>query len=482
MRYFFPFVVLLATPFIITVDAFGQEYEYVLGKNNSRLGMLYVDENLHGELAIQIETGDYLFVSCEEKKIYSDTSQMRIDWIDCLRNDSIWENKYRKFKTSPGFKVATSGSPSSCSNCNEVPFSLLISDDGFEVVETAAVLSYLDSIKQEIVPHVPSIPNTYAGGGSTLRNVMSRGELNCVVTTGAAGFATPNDDGRWEGFDVDFCRGLAAAVLGDPNKVKFVPTTGKSRFTVLNSGEGDVLFGNSTISMSRDADLKLTFLGTNYYDGQGFMVHKSLGVTSARQLDGASVCIQTGTIAELNLTNYYRKNNMKYEPVTIETDEEGQTNFLAGRCDVYTADTLGLAATRGTFDNPNAYVILPEIISKEPLGPEVRSGDDQWADVVRGVMNTLIAAEELGMTQNNIRSHARSPGGNPSINLVTGTEGDFGAMIGLDKQWAVRAILAVGNYGEIFERNLGANTPLGLPRGLNAQWTDGGLLYAPPIR
>ena len=316
----------------------------------------------------------------------------------------------------------------------------------------------------------------------TLQDVQARGELNCVVTTGVAGFAAPNDAGRWEGFDVDFCRATAAAVLGDPDKVKFIPTTGKTRFTVLNSGEGDLLYRNTTITMSRDADLKLTFLGVNYYDGQGFLVPKALGVSSAKELDGASVCIQTGTTTELNLADYFRANGMSYEPVAIETNEEGQVNYLAGRCDVYTTDASGLAATRGSFDHPDAHIILPEIISKEPLGPAVRQGDDEWADVTRWVLNAIIVAEELGITQGNIKDHASKAGANPSINRIAGTEGDFGAMIGLDKDWAVRAISAVGNYGEVFERNIGVNTPLGLARGLNAQWTQGGILYAPPIR
>jgi general L-amino acid transport system substrate-binding protein len=316
----------------------------------------------------------------------------------------------------------------------------------------------------------------------TLQDVKARGELNCVVTTGVPGFAAPNDSGRWEGFDVDFCRATAAAVLGSPDKVKFVPTTGKTRFTVLNSGEGDLLYRNTTLTMSRDADLKLTFLGVNYYDGQGFMVPKALGVTSAKQLDGASVCIQTGTTTELNLADFFRANNMKYEPVTIETNEEGQTNYLAGRCDVYTTDASGLAATRSTFDHPNAHIILPEIISKEPLGPAVRQGDDEWADTTRWVLNALINAEELGITQANVKQLAASKGPNPNVNRIVGTEGDFGSMIGLDKDWAVRMISAVGNYGEIFERNVGVNTPLGLSRGLNGLWTKGGILYAPLIR
>jgi len=316
----------------------------------------------------------------------------------------------------------------------------------------------------------------------TLEDVQARGELNCVVTTGLAGFAAPDDQGKWTGFDVDFCRATAAAVLGDGSKVKFVPSTGKTRFTLLNSGEGDLLYRNTTITMSRDADLKLTFLGVNYYDGQGFMVRKDLGVGSATDLDGASVCIQTGTTTELNLADFFRSNNISYEPVPIETNEEAKTNYLAGRCDVYTTDASGLAATRATFDDADNHVVLPEIISKEPLGPAVRQGDDAWADVVRWVLNALIAAEELGIDSGNIASLGAAAGNNPSINRILGTEGDFGAMIGLDKEWAKRAIMAGGNYGEIFERNIGANTPIGLARGLNAQWRDGGLLYAPPIR
>jgi general L-amino acid transport system substrate-binding protein len=329
---------------------------------------------------------------------------------------------------------------------------------------------------------VALVSTSGVANAGTLQDVKARGELNCVVTTGVAGFAAPNDAGRWEGFDVDFCRATAAAVLGSPDKVKFVPTTGKTRFTVLNSGEGDLLYRNTTLTMSRDADLKLTFLGVNYYDGQGFMVPKALGVTSAKQLDGASVCIQTGTTTELNLADFFRANNMKYEPVTIETNEEGQTNYLAGRCDVYTTDASGLAATRSTFDHPNAHIILPEIISKEPLGPAVRQGDDEWADTTRWVLNALINAEELGITQANVKQLAKSAGPNPNVNRIVGTEGDFGSMVGLDKDWAVRAISAVGNYGEIFERNVGVNTPLGLSRGLNGLWTNGGILYAPPIR
>lgn len=322
----------------------------------------------------------------------------------------------------------------------------------------------------------------FTAQAGTLEDVQARGELNCVVTTGVAGFAAPDENGRWEGFDVDFCRAVAAAVLGDAEKVKFIPTTGKTRFTVLNSGEGDILFRNTTETMSRDADLKLTFLPVNYYDGQGFMIRKELGVTSAKDLDGASVCIQTGTTTELNLADFFRINGISYEPVAIETNEEGITNYSGNRCDVYTTDASGLASTRAALDDPSAHIILPEIISKEPLGGAVRHGDDQWADIGKWVVNAIIAAEELGVTQANVEELAAAAGDNPSINRMLGTEGDMGAMIGLDAQWAVRAIKAVGNYGESFNRHIGPDTPIGLERGLNAQWKDGGILYAAPIR
>lgn len=322
----------------------------------------------------------------------------------------------------------------------------------------------------------------FTAQAGTLEDVQARGELNCVVTTGVAGFAAPDDSGRWEGFDVDFCRAVAAAVLGDAEKVKFIPTTGKTRFTVLNSGEGDILFRNTTETMSRDADLKLTFLPINYYDGQGFLIRKELGITSAKDLDGASVCIQTGTTTELNLADFFRINNISYEPVAIETNEEGITNYSGNRCDVYTTDASGLASTRAALDDPSAHIILPEIISKEPLGGAVRHGDDEWADIGKWVVNAIIAAEELGVTQANVDQLASAAGDNPSINRMLGTEGDMGAMIGLDKQWAVRVIKAVGNYGESFDRHIGPDTPIGLERGLNAQWKDGGILYAAPIR
>ncbi len=315
----------------------------------------------------------------------------------------------------------------------------------------------------------------------TLDDVKARGKLNCGVSTGLVGFAAPDANGNWEGFDVGVCRAVAAAVLGDPTAVEFVPTTGKTRFTALASGEVDMLARNTTWTFTRDVDLKFEFVGINYYDGQGFMAPKSLGVTSAKELDGATICIQTGTTTELNLADFFRANNMSYEPVPIETNAEAQQQYLAGACDVLTTDASGLAATRASFENPQDHIILPEIISKEPLGPLVRHGDQQWGDLVRWTLNALISAEELGITSANIDELAKGTK-NPEINRILGTEGDLGGMLGLDKQWAYRAIKAGGNYGELFEKNIGENTPIGLARGLNAQWKDGGLIYSPPFR
>jgi general L-amino acid transport system substrate-binding protein len=321
-----------------------------------------------------------------------------------------------------------------------------------------------------------------AAAAGTLDDVKARGKLNCGVATGVPGFAAPNANGEWEGFDVAVCRAVAGAVLGDSKAVEFVPTTGKTRFTALASGEVDVLARNTTWTFSRDVDLKFTFIGVNYYDGQGFMVPKALGVSSAKELDGSTVCIQTGTTTELNLADFFRINNISYEPVPIETNAEAQQQYLAGACDVYTTDASGLAATRATFENPGDHVILPEIISKEPLAPLVRHGDDEWGDVVRWTLNALISAEELGVTSANVKELASAAGNNPEINRMLGTEGKLGEMLGLSADWAVNAIAAGGNYGEIFEKNIGENTPIGLSRGLNAQWTNGGLIYSPPFR
>ena len=339
-------------------------------------------------------------------------------------------------------------------------------------------------MKKSVVLATLAVAGMAAGmsQASTLDEVKARGSLNCGVTTGLTGFAEPNASGVWEGFDVAVCRAVAAAVFGDPMAVEFVPTTGQTRFTALASGEVDMLARNTTWTFSRDADLKCEFVGVNYYDGQGFMVPASLGVSSALELDGATVCIQTGTTTELNLADFFASNNMSYEPVPIETNAEAQQQYLANACDVYTTDASGLAATRATFENPGDHVLLPEIISKEPLGPLVRHGDNEWGDIVRWSLNALIAAEELGITSANIAELAAAPGQNPETNRILGTEGDLGAMLGLEANWAVNAISAGGNYGEIFERYLGESTPIGLARGLNAQWTDGGLLYTPPFR
>jgi general L-amino acid transport system substrate-binding protein len=326
---------------------------------------------------------------------------------------------------------------------------------------------------------------TFAAGfaaAGTLDDVKAKGFVQCGVSTGLVGFAAADANGNWDGFDVSVCRAVAAAVLGDAQAVKFTPTTGKTRFTALASGEVDVLARNTTWTFSRDVDLKFTFVGVNYYDGQGFMVPKELGLASAKDLDGATVCIQTGTTTELNLADFFRTNNISYEPVPIETNAEAQQQYLAGACDVYTTDASGLAATRATFESPDAHTLLPEIISKEPLGPLVRHGDDQWADIVRWTMNALIAAEELGVTSANIKESAMEAGNNPEINRLLGTEGNLGEQLGLSADWAKNAIAAGGNYGEIFSRNIGESTPIGLARGLNAQWTDGGLIYTPPFR
>ena len=320
-----------------------------------------------------------------------------------------------------------------------------------------------------------------AAAAGTLDDVKARGKLNCGVTTGLVGFAAPDANGVWNGFDVGMCRAVAAAVFGDPAAVEFVPTTGKTRFTALASGEVDMLARNTTWTFTRDVDLKFEFVGVNYYDGQGFMVPKELGVSSAKELDGATVCIQTGTTTELNLADFFRSNNISYEPVPIETNAEAQQQYLAGACDVYTTDASGLAATRASFEDPTAHVVLPEIISKEPLGPLVRHGDNEWGDVVRWTLNALIAAEELGVTSANIDELAKGTN-NPEINRLLGSEGTLGEMLGLSADWAVKALKAGGNYGELFEKNIGENTPIGLARGLNAQWTDGGLLYSPPFR
>jgi general L-amino acid transport system substrate-binding protein len=312
----------------------------------------------------------------------------------------------------------------------------------------------------------------------TLDDVQEKGFLQCGVSTGLAGFAFTDEDGKWHGFDVAHCRAVAAAIFGDAEAVKFTPTTGKTRFTALASGEVDMLARNTTWTLTRDADLGFDFLGVNYYDGQGFMVPAALGVSSATELAGATVCIQTGTTTELNLADYFRANDMEYEPLPIETNAEAQQNYLAGACDVYTTDRSGLAATRSTFENPDDHVILPETISKEPLGPLVREGDEPWGDIVYWVTRGLVAAEEYGITSENVEEIAANPP-NPSVARLLGSEGSMGEILGIRDDFMVQAISQVGNYGQLFDEYL---TPVGLERGLNALYTEGGLQYAPPFR
>ncbi|MCJ8309211.1 MAG: amino acid ABC transporter substrate-binding protein [Rhizobiaceae bacterium] len=316
---------------------------------------------------------------------------------------------------------------------------------------------------------------------ATLDDVKAKGFMQCGVSTGVPGFAFTDANGDWQGFDPAICRAVAAAIFGDATAVKFTPTTGKTRFTALASGEVDMLARNTTETFSRDVDLKFTFAPVNYYDGQGFMVRKSLGVTSALNLSGATVCIQTGTTTELNLADYFRANNMNYEPVPIETNAEAQEKYLANACDVYTTDASGLAATRSAFEAPDDHMLLPEIISKEPLAPLSRHGDDQWADIIKWVRNALVIAEEKGVTAANADEMAASSG-DPEVRRMLGVEGEYGAMLGLGKTWALDAIKAGGNYSEIYERYIGKDTPIGLARGLNALPRDGGLLYAAPLR
>lgn len=317
-------------------------------------------------------------------------------------------------------------------------------------------------------------------GAATLDDVKAKGFLQCGVNTGLLGFAAPDDQGQYKGFDVDYCRAIAAAIFGDPDKVKYTPLTAKERFTALQSGEIDVLARNTTWTMDRDTALGLNFAGVNYYDGQGFMVPKSLGVSSAKELSGASVCVQTGTTTELNLADYFKANDLELNPVVFEKVEEVNAAYAAGRCDAYTTDASGLYSIRLTLPNPDDHIVLPEIISKEPLGPAVRQGDDQWFNLVQWVHFALLNAEEYGITQDNVDEMKSSD--NPNVKRILGTEGKFGESIGLSNDWAYNIIKAVGNYGEVFERNLGPETPLKIDRGLNALWTKGGIQYAPPIR
>ncbi|CAN5916109.1 amino acid ABC transporter substrate-binding protein [soil metagenome] len=320
-----------------------------------------------------------------------------------------------------------------------------------------------------------------AYAGKDLDAIKARGSLICGVSTGVAGFAAADSQGKWTGIDVDVCRAVAAAIFGDADKVKFVPTTAQQRFTALQSGEVDLLVRTTTWTLTRDTALGFDFTGINYYDGQGFMVNKKLGVKSAKELNGATVCVQPGTTTELNLADYFRANKMTFKPVVIEKVEEVRAAFFAGRCDVFTTDASGLYSTRAAnAPNPDDYVILPEIISKEPLGPLVRHGDNQFADIVRWTLFAQIEAEEYGITSKNVDEMMKSD--NPTIKRILGVTPGMGKALGVEENWVYNIIKQVGNYGEMFDRNVGMGSPLKIARGQNALWTQGGLQYAPPIR
>jgi general L-amino acid transport system substrate-binding protein len=319
-----------------------------------------------------------------------------------------------------------------------------------------------------------------AASAATLDDVKGKGFIQCGVNTSLIGFASPDAQNNWNGLDVDFCRAVAAAIFNDPQKVKFTPLSAKDRFAALASGEVDILSRNTTWTMSRDTSLGLKFAGVMYYDGQGFMVKKSLGVDSALKLNGATVCTQTGTTTELNLADFFRANNMTYQIVAMEKNDEVLKAYESGRCDAYTTDQSGVYAERLKLANPDDHLVLPEIISKEPLGPLVRQGDDGWFNIVKWTYYALLNAEELGVTQANVEEMKTST--NPEIRRLLGAEGDFGTGMGLTNDWAVNIIKAVGNYGEIFDRNVGPGTALKIERGKNALWSKGGLQYGMPVR
>jgi general L-amino acid transport system substrate-binding protein len=320
-----------------------------------------------------------------------------------------------------------------------------------------------------------------AQAGKDLDAIKARGQLICGVNTGVAGFAQADSQGKWVGLDVDVCRAVAAALFGDSEKVKYVPTTAQQRFTALQSGEVDILARNTTVTLTRDTALGLDFTAVNYYDGQGFMVSKKLGVKSAKELNGATVCVEPGTTTELNLADYFRANKMTFKPVVIEKVEEVRAAFFSGRCDVYTTDASGLYSTRASnAPKPDDYLVLPEIISKEPLAPAVRHGDNQFADIVRWSQYAMLEAEEYGISSKTVDEMLKSD--NPSIKRILGVTPGMGKALGVDEAWVVNIVKQVGNYGESFERNVGMGSPLKIDRGLNNLWTKGGIQYAPPIR
>jgi len=332
-----------------------------------------------------------------------------------------------------------------------------------------------------IVAGVAAFAAASVAQAGTLEDVRAKGFIQCGVSQGLPGFSNPDDQGNWTGIDVDLCRAVAAAVFGDANAVKYTPLSAKQRFTALSSGEIDILSRNTTWTMTRDTQLGLNFAGVNYYDGQGMMVPTALGVNSATELDGANICTNTGTTTELNITDYFRANGMSFNLVAFEKADEDVAAYDAGRCDVYTTDRSGLAAQRTKLTNPDNHKVLPEIISKEPLGPVVRQGDDQWFNIVRWSLNAMINAEEMGITSANINKLTYNDK-TPAEARFIGTEGKFGEELGLANDWAYKIISQVGNYAESYDRNVGPNTPLKLDRGVNALWSQGGILYAAPIR
>ena len=346
------------------------------------------------------------------------------------------------------------------------------------VVGAAGGFFYGKGEKEIVEVEVEKVVET--SQSSTLEAVKSKGFVQCGVSQGLPGFSNADDAGNWTGIDVDVCRGVAAAVFGDASKVKYTPLSSKQRFTALASGEIDMLSRNTTWTMTRDTQLGLNFAGVNYYDGQGFLVPIDLGVKSAYEMDGANVCSQTGTTTELNVTDFFRENNMKFNLVAFEEADAVVAAYDSGRCDVYTTDRSGLAAQRTKLTNPDAHMVLPEIISKEPLGPVVRQGDDQWFNVVRWTLRAMINAEEMGITSANAKSMVND--NNPAIKRLLGSEGKFGEELGISNDWALNIISQVGNYGESYEAHVGPNTPLKLARGVNALWSQGGILYAAPIR
>lgn len=335
-----------------------------------------------------------------------------------------------------------------------------------------------------LLPITALLAATLASGvqaAETLDAVKSQGMLKCGVSTGLPGFSAPDEQGNWQGLDVDVCRGVAAAIFDDASKVQFVPLNAKERFTALQSGEIDMLSRNTTWTSSRDTALGLNFTGVTYYDGIGFMVNKDLGLSSAKELGGASICVQSGTTTELNVADYFRTNEMAFEPVVFDTSDQTVRGFEAGRCDVLTSDTSQLYSLRIKLSDPSSAEVLPEVISKEPLGPVVRQGDEQWFDIVKWTLFAMFNAEELGVTSDNVDEMKANPP-NPKVARLLGINSDFGESMGLTADWAYRIIKNVGNYGEIFADNVGENSALEIERGLNALWTEGGLHYGYPVR